>query len=144
MEAAWFSETLEYWQITTRCNTSPWRWRQQGLPKRWYPTATLPGVILHPEHEDTNVPRNVGILTRHYRTPHFFLKMVAAWFTETLVSYHITTQRHIPEDNRVNLNKLLSEVTLSKLTRQSQLRISWIILSKHLPDMSKLQRNVEL
>jgi len=22
----------------------PWRWRQQCLPKRWYPTATLHGV----------------------------------------------------------------------------------------------------
>jgi len=21
--------------------TPPWRWRQQGPPKRWYPTATL-------------------------------------------------------------------------------------------------------
>jgi hypothetical protein len=25
--------------------TSPWRWRQQGPPKRWYPTTSLHGVI---------------------------------------------------------------------------------------------------
>jgi hypothetical protein len=37
--------------IVTPCNiaagyqrTSPWRWRQHGPPKRWYPTATLHGV----------------------------------------------------------------------------------------------------
>jgi len=25
--------------------TSPWRWRQRGPQKHWYPTATLHGVI---------------------------------------------------------------------------------------------------
>jgi len=26
---------------------SPWRWKQQGPSKRWYPTATLHGVTTH-------------------------------------------------------------------------------------------------
>jgi hypothetical protein len=27
--------------------TRPWRWRQHGPPKRWYPTTTLQGIITH-------------------------------------------------------------------------------------------------
>jgi len=26
------------------CDVVGWRWRQQGPPKRWYPTATLHSV----------------------------------------------------------------------------------------------------
>jgi hypothetical protein len=29
--------------------TSPWRWRQRGQPKRWYPTVTLHGVASQPK-----------------------------------------------------------------------------------------------
>jgi len=36
------SETLVSY-ITIRRQTSPWRWRQHGPPKRWYPTS-LHGV----------------------------------------------------------------------------------------------------
>jgi len=28
-------------------STSPWGWRQRGLPKRRYPTVTLHGVTTH-------------------------------------------------------------------------------------------------
>jgi len=32
-----------FWVVTPFI--SPWRWWQQGLPKRWYPAATLQSVI---------------------------------------------------------------------------------------------------
>jgi len=53
MDAAGPFETLVFYRNTTwrHTFTSPWRWRLQGLPKRWYSTATLHDVTssLHPE-----------------------------------------------------------------------------------------------
>jgi hypothetical protein len=46
MEAARSSENLVYYCNTTRVTTQ-WRWRQQGSPKRWYPTTFLHGFTLH-------------------------------------------------------------------------------------------------
>jgi len=61
--------------------TLPWRWKQQGPPKRWCPTATLHG--------------------------HFTLKMEAARSSESLVSYRNTTRSFHPEDGG---SKLLRNV----------------------------------
>jgi len=65
--------------------SQPWRWKQHGSSKRWYPTTTLRGVTT--------------------------LKMEASGTFETLVSYHNATRHHKPEDldlkhlRRENLKK---------------------------------------
>jgi hypothetical protein len=71
--------TLKTTKISVRTPfTSPCRWRQHGPPKLWYPTKCH-----NPEDHDLNL----------YPNPtHFTLKMEAAWSSETLVSYHITTR----------------------------------------------------
>jgi hypothetical protein len=61
--------------VTDSILTSPWRWRQHGPPKRWYPTATLHGVttqktllilyLLRPEDGSSMVRRNVAVLPQH-------------------------------------------------------------------------------
>jgi len=38
MEATRSSETLVSYHIAIRRHTSPWRWRQDSPPKRWYLT----------------------------------------------------------------------------------------------------------
>jgi hypothetical protein len=37
-------DTPSYMPPSSAPFTSPWRWRQQGRPKLWYPTSTLHGV----------------------------------------------------------------------------------------------------
>jgi hypothetical protein len=64
----------------------PWRWRQLGPPKRWYPTTTLHSV------------------TTQKTTWIFTLKMEAAWTSETLASSNNTTRRHSLECHDLNLH----------------------------------------
>jgi len=122
MEAPRFSETLISYRITTRLEDggtkvlrnvdilpqhyTAWRWRQQGSPKLWYPTTTVHG-----------------------------LKMEAARFSETLISYHNSTRRYNPED--LNLNVHLCESLKSRVisvlftfSRTFSLRCSLISLSR--------------
>jgi hypothetical protein len=91
MEASKSFETVVSHQILS------WRWRQVVPSKLWYPT------IFHPEDRGIKVLRNVGI------PPYFILKMVAVRSSETLMSYHITTRRHNPED----LDLIMVKVKLS-------------------------------
>jgi len=64
MEAAWCSEMLESYDITTLKTSSwPWRWWEHGPPKRWYPPISLPRRLgLAPENGVSMVPRNADIL----------------------------------------------------------------------------------
>jgi hypothetical protein len=57
MKAALASEMLVSYHI------HPWRWRQHGPPKRWYPTTSLP------EDGGSMDLRNVGILQQLYTAP---------------------------------------------------------------------------
>jgi len=66
------------------------------------------GTSHHPEDGVIKALRNLGDLLQHNpedldlklypSSSHFTLKMEAARSSETLVSYHITTRRHNPED----------------------------------------------
>jgi hypothetical protein len=59
--------------------------------------VTCTNHILNPEDHDLAIAVN----TSNY----FVLKNEAAWSSETLVSNHITTQHHNPEDNDLTLNR---------------------------------------
>jgi hypothetical protein len=65
------------WRL--RLESSPRRWTQHEPPKRWY------HITLH------------GVTTKKTSNWTFTLKMEAACTSETLVSCHNTTRRHIPE-----------------------------------------------
>jgi hypothetical protein len=91
-----------------RLKSSPWRWRQHGPPKRWYPTTTLHGVT-----------------TQKISTWIFILKMEAACTSETLVSYHhlnLHTEDGGGMDLR-NVGILLQHYTVSQ-PRRSRLESS--------------------
>jgi hypothetical protein len=94
MEAAWISERLVSYYITTRRHYPPWRWRQDGPLKRWYPTKTLHGITIYPEDGGCMNLRNVGILPQHYTALQVTLKMAVAWTSETAVSYRNITRHY--------------------------------------------------
>jgi len=77
VEAVWTSETL-----VSRHITSPWRWKQRGPPKRWYPSTST----FHPEDGGSMILR-ICFLSHQ----NFILNMEAARSSEMLVSYHMTS-----------------------------------------------------
>jgi len=78
--------------------------------------------------------QNIGILPCHHS-----LKMEAAWFSETVVFYHITAQSHNPEDHDLNLSphpdqvlgllSILSKWVLGLLTQDKAAGVwNWLLL----------------
>jgi len=104
--------------------SEPRRWRQHGPPKCWYPitphgfkTQKMGGSTvlwnegILPRHHTASQPRRWrqhGPLNQWYATTSLY--GIITWIKEAarsskmLVSYHITTQFHNPEDHELNLH----------------------------------------
>jgi len=66
-----------------------------------------------------------------FEVDRFTLKMETAWPSETLVSYHITSRYHIPEDHDINLFPSPTHFTLKmEAARSSETLVSYHITTR--------------
>jgi hypothetical protein len=70
------------------------------------------------------------------QTAYITLKIVAAWFSETSVSYHNTTRRHNPEDLDSKLKTCNAESPLKKFKRNPINNLETQILLTDRQDLS--------